>query len=219
MHAYEGYKCDQPGHQVGVDLNRNWGFKFGIGDDSGNACVTTYRGPEPFSEPETRAVRDFVFSKRNELKFVYNFHCFGNMWFIPSRKEYNRKEKERKFEQLLEVFHEIATEATFPRDEDLGPSEQNLGIIAGGDAGEWISHNLLIPATEAELGDKSQYTLEWMPNDSQTAFSIITENYKWLEYTFDKMGNHIQIEPLGFTRQNASSAVLLLNVTNHGLAD
>lgn len=57
----------------GVDLNRNWGVDFGVGsttqigldsknrvDECAEACGECYRGPEPFSEPETRAVRDFL---------------------------------------------------------------------------------------------------------------------------------------------------------------
>ncbi|MBK6995998.1 MAG: hypothetical protein IPH31_14140 [Lewinellaceae bacterium] len=46
----------------GVDLNRNYGYFWG-NDDNGsspNPNSQTYRGPEPFSEPETRTMRDFV---------------------------------------------------------------------------------------------------------------------------------------------------------------
>ena len=46
----------------GVDLNRNYGFRFGF-DDKGSSpdpCSEYYRGSAPFSEPETKAIRDFV---------------------------------------------------------------------------------------------------------------------------------------------------------------
>lgn len=45
----------------GVDLNRNWSE--GWGDNNGSSAAPgseTYRGPSPFSEPETQRVRDFV---------------------------------------------------------------------------------------------------------------------------------------------------------------
>ena len=52
----------------GVDLNRNFGFKWGeaktisIQAGSNLACVETYAGPGPFSEPETRNIANFVAS-------------------------------------------------------------------------------------------------------------------------------------------------------------
>ena len=58
----------------GVDLNRNFGFHWGdfhgsIFSDhrtgSQLSCVETYSGPQAFSELETRAIRDFVESKKN----------------------------------------------------------------------------------------------------------------------------------------------------------
>ena len=50
----------------GVDLNRNfpvgWEKRFGV-------CDSTYGGEEPFSEPETRALRDaFQVCTKSDLK-------------------------------------------------------------------------------------------------------------------------------------------------------
>jgi len=46
----------------GVDLNRNYDMFFAVDEtsSSGKPCAEDYRGPYPFSEPETRAIRDFV---------------------------------------------------------------------------------------------------------------------------------------------------------------
>ena len=44
----------------GVDLNRNWSVDWGGPGSAGNTASNTYRGPTPFSEPETQAIRDFV---------------------------------------------------------------------------------------------------------------------------------------------------------------
>jgi len=49
----------------GVDLNRNYGYLWGI-DDEGSSPTphkSTYRGTGPFSEPEVCMVRDFVLSR------------------------------------------------------------------------------------------------------------------------------------------------------------
>lgn len=65
--------------EAGVDLNRNYGYKWGVGNSEGGECDgETYHGTAPFSEPETRAMRDFLIKTQKEVKFVYNFHCAGN---------------------------------------------------------------------------------------------------------------------------------------------
>jgi hypothetical protein len=50
---------------------------------SGNPCAEDYRGPHAFSEPETRAIRDFVSENQKTLKFAVNFHTYGNLLIIP----------------------------------------------------------------------------------------------------------------------------------------
>jgi len=74
----------------GVDLNRNFGFKWAEGVSvfdprpaSPIPCLDTYHGGQPFSEPETRAVRDFVMSKRHRLASYISFHSFGNKILYP----------------------------------------------------------------------------------------------------------------------------------------
>lgn len=59
-----------------MDLNRNYDSEFGQDDigSSGKPCGVAYRGPKAFSEPETRAVRDFITKFRQELALVLNFH-------------------------------------------------------------------------------------------------------------------------------------------------
>lgn len=52
-------------------------------DECADACSECYRGPEPFSEPETKAVRSFIDQHKKQIKFIYNFHSNGNMWIYP----------------------------------------------------------------------------------------------------------------------------------------
>jgi murein tripeptide amidase MpaA len=49
------------GGNIGVDLNRNWGYMFGVdGSTSDNPASEVYHGPYPFSENETMALRDLA---------------------------------------------------------------------------------------------------------------------------------------------------------------
>jgi hypothetical protein len=101
-------------------------------------------------------MRDFMISRKDEIKFVYNFHSFGNMFFKPYNGQFPYK-LEKEYPDISQVFDEITEEAQFPEGMDIGPAIDNLGIVAGGDAADWITHTLGIPAAEAELGDKSDY--------------------------------------------------------------
>lgn len=69
---------------IGVDLNRNYGYKWGFDNNgsSDNPCEEDYRGPAPFSEKETSAMRDFVGSLPL-LKIALNFHAWGNLFVTP----------------------------------------------------------------------------------------------------------------------------------------
>ena len=67
-----GRRCGGPYSDSGVDLNRNFGFKWGLDDgSSNNPCDETYRGPKPHSEPETKAIARYakqVFPKGQRRK-------------------------------------------------------------------------------------------------------------------------------------------------------
>jgi hypothetical protein len=64
----------------GVDLNRNYDFLWDHGDP--NPQSREYRGPAPFSENETRAIRDLSFNQ----KFVFDicYHSDSNPTFGES---------------------------------------------------------------------------------------------------------------------------------------
>ena len=67
----------------GVDLNRNFGFNWGwdnIGS-SPTASSQLYRGPSAFSEPETRAVRDFVTARG--ITTANNYHTYAEICIHP----------------------------------------------------------------------------------------------------------------------------------------
>ncbi len=67
----------------GVDLNRNYAHAWGAGD-AGSSPIpasATYRGPAPFSEPETAAMRDFAAARG--FRTGMTLHGFGEMNLLP----------------------------------------------------------------------------------------------------------------------------------------
>ncbi|WP_051786010.1 M14 family zinc carboxypeptidase [Endozoicomonas numazuensis] len=71
----------------GVDLNRNFGVRFRKNTDTSSVV---YGGPEAFSEPETRAIKDFV-DHRPNITVALDYHSQGNVFF-PAHK-FNHEEE------------------------------------------------------------------------------------------------------------------------------
>merc|ERR1711936_1444239 len=74
----------------GVDLNRNFATGFNNGDDcygdphcpfNSSHCSITYGGAHPFSEPETRTIRDAMMAEVPWLSL--SVHGNGNVWSAP----------------------------------------------------------------------------------------------------------------------------------------
>ncbi|WP_369367426.1 M14 family zinc carboxypeptidase [Streptomyces sp. CG4] len=63
----------------GVDLNRNFPYKWGYDDEgsSPNPTSETYRGASPASEPETRALD--AFEKRIGFRYAVNYHSAAEL--------------------------------------------------------------------------------------------------------------------------------------------
>ena len=87
--AQEPPATPAPASAIGTDLNRNWAFQWGCcpGGSSGDPASETYRGPSPFSAPETQAIRNFVVSRRvggvQQIKAAIDFHTYGELVLWP----------------------------------------------------------------------------------------------------------------------------------------
>jgi len=69
--------------RVGVDINRNYGYQWGLRQgSSGSPASSTFRGPAPFSEPETRAIRDLAMSMP-QLRIHNDMHSYSELVLFP----------------------------------------------------------------------------------------------------------------------------------------
>lgn len=50
---------------------------------SDNPCEEIYQGSGPFSEPESRAVRDFILAHKNDIQAVITMHTYSQIWVHP----------------------------------------------------------------------------------------------------------------------------------------
>ncbi|HHO52464.1 MAG TPA: hypothetical protein ENK18_16740 [Deltaproteobacteria bacterium] len=66
----------------GVDLNRNWATGWGGAGSSPQPSSINHRGPGPFSEPETAAIRDFLLDHPRYGRHL-DLHCTGQFILYP----------------------------------------------------------------------------------------------------------------------------------------
>jgi murein tripeptide amidase MpaA len=66
----------------GVDINRNWGYGWGLAGSSSYPNSGTYRGTAPFSEPETQALRDMFLQYAN-VRAQIDIHSYSQLILWP----------------------------------------------------------------------------------------------------------------------------------------
>lgn len=67
----------------GVDPNRNYDSKWGGGGSSGNPCSQTYAGPSAHSEPEIKALTEYIAKDRRRTLMFVSLHSFSQMMLLP----------------------------------------------------------------------------------------------------------------------------------------
>jgi len=134
------------GTEQGVDINRNYGFNWGANDtgSSPDPCYATFRGDEAFSEPETRAVRDFI----NEKNFVnvLHYHSYGNMYIHPYGDSSLPDEPD------LTIYRELAQIMADHNNFNVGTGFEMVGYTVNGDAVDWSYGEKNIIAYTPEIG-------------------------------------------------------------------
>ncbi|CAH3117909.1 unnamed protein product [Porites lobata] len=148
---------------VGVDLNRNWSYKWGGEGASPNECDQTYRGKKAFSEKETKSVSKYLegLNKQGRLKGFIDFHAFSQMWFIPwgytSTKTNDHEEQMRVAKIAVEAIRR-----KHGKSYKYGSSAVLLYKAAGGSE-DW---------TYGSLGVKYSFTVELPPRGANPGFIL-----------------------------------------------
>jgi len=68
---------------VGTDPNRNFDYQWNTVGASTNPCSEIYAGSRAFSEPETKALSDYIYARRTRVKGYFNVHSYGQYWLYP----------------------------------------------------------------------------------------------------------------------------------------
>lgn len=114
----------------GVDLNRNYGYKWGTGGSDSNPGSEVYRGTKPFSEAETQSVRHFIDNHPN-LKILLSFHTFSELILYPWGHTYDPV-TQGKDRQVYEIMSK-----TMAKWNHYTPKQSSALYIASGDTTDW----------------------------------------------------------------------------------
>jgi parallel beta-helix repeat protein len=146
----------------GVDINRNYGYQWNATVESGSPYpwAEDYRGPAPFSEPETRAIRNLALS--NDFKYAISFHSGAESIGYPWGYTYDPTPDDA-------FFREIGANLSALVGAPYGPNS-NLYTLSGS-WDDWMYANRSTFALTCEV----------YGNDSAWRYEPGPEPYTWWE--------------------------------------
>ena len=134
----------------GVDLNRNYGYQWGGPGSSGDTFSETYRGPAAFSEPETRAVRDFL--QAHVPKALITYHSYSQLILYPWGYTSTPAPDESLMHNLAVA---LADRIRTVHGQNYTPEQASDLYLASGDTTDWLYGLFAVPAFTIELRPRS----------------------------------------------------------------
>ena len=137
---------------IGVDLNRNYSYMWGTLNDDRSSKIPssdTYIGPYPFSEPETRAIRDLI--QREKFDCVVSYHSYSQLILYPwgyTRDPISNVDDHLKMSGLAERMYANAERIHRKHYE---PQQASMLYPAAGTTIDWTYGVFSIPSFTIEL--------------------------------------------------------------------
>jgi murein tripeptide amidase MpaA len=133
----------------GVDLNRNYGYMWGL--DSGSSDVTSaldYRGPYAFSEPEVIAIRDLISNPTKEFQAVLSYHSYSQLILYPWGYTNELAPDSNVMGTLAAEMSDLIRNVN---GEDYTPQQASQLYLTSGDLTDWVYGIRDVPAFTIEL--------------------------------------------------------------------
>ncbi|BCD62310.1 carboxypeptidase A1 [Nitratiruptor sp. YY08-26] len=171
-----------PDGSYGVDLNRN----FSVGwVKSTNYSSNVYGGPAPFSEPETRAIKEFVDSHPN-ITIALDYHSQGNVFF-PAHKFNHEAEIDGTDLNVLCANMNYEIFKVTGRKYGIHRGKPPTKLISGSGREYYYSKGIL--ASVVEVGTRN------IPDYLQNMSESIHENIPALLYALKEASNYAPSHP------------------------
>ncbi|TDG46691.1 hypothetical protein AWZ03_006871 [Drosophila navojoa] len=138
---------------IGVDGNRNFDSHFMENNGaSADPCSETYAGEDPWSEPETKALADYLTSIKDKFNVYLSFHSYGQ-WLL-SPYGHTAEAFPENYNDLLEIgaaFGSAIKNLVYGTNYVHGSTASVL-YVASGSSVDWVFN---------ELNKKVAYTIEF----------------------------------------------------------
>ncbi len=170
----------------GVDLNRNYGFKWGSGGSSKDPSSDVYMGTKPFSEPESTAVKDYVEAHTN-ITTLLTFHTFSELILYPWGHKYDSIETARD----LKVHQTMAE--TMSKWNNYTPQQASDLYIASGDTTDWAYGTHKIISFTFEMDPKNSFGTEGFYPGQAKIPVIFEKNLKPALYLMEYADNPYRV--------------------------
>lgn len=121
----------------GVDLNRNWDIAWGTGSEaSASPGADNYPGKGPWSEPESKAYRDFITKYSEGLKGFFDIHAFIPAIMSPYGYKRGRHPKASEYAALMKKMSDAMTGPGMQKYR-TGPIHKVV-YTASGSSADWV---------------------------------------------------------------------------------
>lgn len=166
----------------GVDLNRNFSIGFVKQKDTSS---NVYGGEEPFSEAETRAIKEFVDTHEN-ITIALDYHSQGNVFF-PAHKFKHEAEMDGTDMNVLAANMNDEFMKITGRKYGIHRGKPPAHLISGSGREYYYSRGIL--AMVVEVGTKN------IPDYMKSMSSSIHENIPALKKAFSEVVNYSSYAP------------------------
>jgi len=161
----------------GVDLNRNFSVGFFKSKDTSS---NVYGGPQPFSEPETKAAKEFVDAHPN-ITIALDYHSQGNVFF-PAHKFHHEAEIEGTDLNVLSANMNYEIHKVSGRTYGIHRGKPPTKLISGSGREYYYSKGII--AIVVEVGTRN------IPDYMQNMNESIQENIPALLYALQEARNY-----------------------------
>ena len=226
--------CPTDSILTGVDLNRNYDFQFGV-DEEGSVkdpCDEIFRGPSPFSEPETRAMKNLIESFGGRVSAALNFHAYGNLWIWPYNFYRGTDNDSLLTPGQAGFFRTFGQKIRKLGVEFSGNAMQTIRYPANGEASDWMLGKFGIIALSPELGDNLQNENQFYP-DREGIHRVLQFSWPIVKEFVESSSPQLRASHFGFEKSEEkaaeassssqkasnSSFVFVVRFENLGIAD
>jgi len=169
----------------GVDLNRNYDAGWSLPGASADPLSPVYHGPNPFSEPETKAIRDFI-EKRKRATVLLTYHSFSELVLWPYGYTYDQVQNSADRLVFEWMGKKMAADLKYK------PMKISELYLASGETTDWAYDKHRIFGFTFELSPRSFSEGGFYPNTSLID-QVFKDNIKPALFLVDKAENPYSI--------------------------